>query len=269
MKTYLLKILFLNLLFVSAPVFSAANLPFLSDFETGNFSEWDGGADATLIVTNEDSSRGQYSARAQMINGQAADNYKDFYFGDHVSVNGQAANDELWLQFDSKFDSSFDFGSNERIHKLAIINFTDENARRRYQMIVNLLLPEETFFIENLAWNADRSFDKTVDAYQQNTGDPVVMTRGQWDTVKMYLKLNTPGQRNGILRVWVNNQQIIEVTNSFMREGSNYNPNKLILSNYSRDSDLIGFQRWDNFYLAIEPPADTKRPKAPVLNSAD
>lgn len=250
----------------SSLAYTADRLPFNSSFETGDFSEWSGGPDSSLIITNEDASSGAFSARAQMSNGQTTDNYKDFYFGDHLVVGGVPADDELWLKFDSKFDADFVFGQNEDIHKIAIINFEDENGRRRYQLVINILLPGETYFIENLSWNADRSFNKTVNAYSQNTGIATQLNRGQWDSIKMYFKLNVPGQHNGIIRFWLNEQLIIEVTDAYMRESTNYNPNKFILSNYVTDSDVIGYQRWDNFYLGELPPIDTVRPNPPILH---
>jgi hypothetical protein len=200
-----------------------------------------------------------------MVDGVAADNYKDFYFGDHVVVGGVAADDELWLQFDSKFDADFRFGQNEDIHKIAILNFEDENGRRRYQLVINILVSSQTYFIENLAWNADRSFDKTVNAFSQNVGSPIGLTKGQWENLRMFIKLNTPGQRNGILKFWLNDQLIMDVSDAYMREDTSYNPNKLILSNYVRDTDLVGFQRWDNFYLGEEQPPQIVRPKPPIL----
>ncbi|MCW8934261.1 MAG: hypothetical protein OQK98_06015 [Gammaproteobacteria bacterium] len=259
---YILLVLFVGT--IPLTVQSAARLPFSSSFEANNFSEWNGGADASLTVTNEDSSNGQYSARAQMSSGSTADNYKDFYFGDHASVNGAPATNGLWLELDSKFDAGFDFGT-ERIHKIAIINFEDENRRRRYQVIINVRLPEEIYFIENLAWNADRSFDKTVDAYSQNIGQTLTMNRGQWDKLKLYIQLNTPGSRNGIVKFWQNDQLIMDFTDTYLRENTNFNPNKLILSNYTRNTDIIGIQRWDNFYLGIDPPASVVRPNPPQL----
>jgi len=270
---YIINILFItSILFTANTIFAAERLPFTSSFEAGDFSEWNGGPDSTMVVTNQDASSGTNSARAQMSNGQPSDNYKDYYFGDHLVTNGGVpADDELWLQLDSKFNSDFTFGRNEGIHKIAILNFENEQGRRRYQLVINLLLPAETYFIENLAWNADRSFDKTVDAYSQNVdlANPVVLSRGQWDNLRMFIKLNTSGQRNGIIKFWVNDQLIIDISDAYMREATSYNPNKLILSNYVTATDLTGFQYWDNFYLAEEAPTAVIRPKPPIIDSVD
>jgi len=244
---------------------AADRLPFASSFETGDFSEWNGGLDASLLVTNQDASDGQYSARAEMVNGKTADNYKDYYFGDHAVVNGVPADKELWLQLDSKFDADFVFGTTQNLHKIAIINF-EINSQRRYQLIINLHLPDEKYYIENLKWNADGSFNKTVNAYSQNVDTTVTMSRGQWDTIVLYFKLNTPAQQNGIIRLWVNNKLVTESTNAYMREDTTFNPNKLILSNYTGvRTDLSGYQRWDNFYLGEQPPPNFVRPKAPTM----
>jgi hypothetical protein len=248
---------------------AADELPFSSSFETADFSEWDGGNQNTLTVTNQDASNGSYSARALHQTGSPNDNWKDHYFGDHPHIGGVPADDELWLSFDTKFDTNFSFGNTQNLQKIAIINFENQSWRRRYQLIINLSIADETYFIENLSWNEDRSFDKLVNYYVQNVGSSTVsMRRGQWDNIKLYSKLNTPGQRNGILRLWVNGVLTIEVTDAYQREDTTFNPNKLILSNYTGTwTDITGYQWWDNFYIGETAPdaATQSPPSAPRL----
>ncbi|MET0027705.1 MAG: heparin lyase I family protein [Candidatus Thiodiazotropha sp.] len=267
MARAILSVLFLVVIHVNAN--AADELPFTSSFESADFSEWDGGNDSSLAVTNEDASDGQYSARARHQLGLSNDNWKDHYFGDHPRVNGVPADDELWLSFDSKFDTNFSFGNDQNLQKIAIVNFEDTNWRRRYQLIINIAVPNESYVIENLSWNEDRSFDKTVNYYTQNIGaTSATMRRGQWDNIKLYSKLNTPGQRNGILRLWVNGVMTIEVTDAYQREETSFNPNKLILSNYTGSrTDISGYQWWDNFYIGESAPVATTQfpPSPPIL----
>jgi hypothetical protein len=240
-------------------------LPFSSGFETGSFSEWQGGLDATLTVSSNGAFSGQYAARAQMTSGQTTDNYKDFYFGDHISVGGAAVDEDgLWLRFYSKFDSGFSFGS-EHLHKLALINFTDSTGLRRYQIIVNVQPATHRYILENLSWRADRSFDRSLFGLIQNVGTPSVIRYGQWDKIKLYIRPNTPGQDNGIVRLWINDELKLAYTNVPMREGSNFNPNKLILSNHVPRTDVSGVQWWDDFYLGeVDPDAQATVPNAPT-----
>lgn len=254
----------LSLILAGTSSFAATRLPFSSGFETGNFSEWDGGLDETLVVTSDDSYSGQYSARSTMIAGQATDNYKDFYFGDHEIVGGDPVDgDGLWLRFYVKFDVGFNYGG-APLHKIALINFTDSNGRRRYQLLINVLTETGEYMVEHLRWNADGSFGASLPGIIQDIGEPATVRYGQWDKIKLFALPNTPGQSNGIVRLWINDVLKADYTNVAMREDTQFNPNKLILSNYVTHTANEGQQWWDDFYLGEEDPDATPRPLPPT-----
>ena len=247
---------------------AATRLPFRSSFETGNFSEWDGGLEATMTVTSTQASAGTRSAQSVMIAGQVTDNYKDFIFGDHARVGGTPVltSEGLWLTFDSKFDPGFRFATGANVHKVMILNFEDENSRRRYQLIINVGTSNSEYFIEHLKWNADRSFNRAMPGITQNVGTPALVRYGQWDRFKLFVKPNTSGSANGVVRMWVNDRLTTEYTNIPIRENTNYNPNKIIMANYVNTTTAVGIQRWDNFYLGVTEPTSEVRPNPPVLH---
>jgi hypothetical protein len=257
--------------FAVSTALGATGLPFSSSFETGDFSEWNGGLQASLSVTSADATDGRYAAQAVMAQGQPTDNYKDYIFGDHVRVGGDPVTPAqgLWLQFDSKFDAGFSFGSNSTFHKIAIVNFEDENSRRRFQVVLNVRARSGDYYIERLRWNADRSFNKAVGGLSQNVGAPVLARLGQWDRLVLFIKPNTPGNLDGAIRFWVNGELKGEYLNITLREETQYNPNKLILSNYAPDTTTVGVQRWDNFYLGLTDPRIATRPMPPQNVEAD
>jgi hypothetical protein len=257
------------LLGVSLAATAATGLPFLSSFEAGNFSEWNGGGDASMSVTNQQATQGTYSAQSVMTAGQATDNYKDYVFGDHMRVGGQPVTvaNGLWLEFDVKFDPGFIFPNCECVHKIAIVNLEDESARRRYQIIINVWTPNRQYYIEHLKWNEDRSFNVAMPGISQNVGTPVAVRIGEWERLKLFIKPNTVGQSNGVVRLWVNGQLKAEHTAVALRESTNYMPNKLIMSNYVTQTTTAGTQRWDNFYLGESDRAAGPVPRAPVLQS--
>ena len=249
---------------------AATGLPFRADFENGSFTEWNGGPNATMSVTTETAASGRYSTKAVMTRGVATDNYKDYVFGDHARIGGTAvASTGLWVRFDTRFDTGFQFGTGQNLHKSMIINFEDENGRRRYQIILNVLNEDRQYFVEHLKWNADRSFGGSITGLgRQHIGTPAAVRLGQWDRIKLFIKPNTPGQSNGIVRLWVNGELKMDKTAVAVREGTNYNPNKVIMSNYVMDTSTAGTQRWDNFYVGeTDPDASAVRPNPPVLES--
>lgn len=248
---------------------AAERLPFRSSFETGNFSDWNGGLEASMSITAADASDGRYSTQAVMTLGQTADNYKEFLFGDHLRVGGVPVTpaNGLWLSFDSKFDSGFTFGSNTNLHKIALINFEDENARRRYQIIINVWISTGEYFVEHLKWNADRSFNRSFPGLSQNVGTAATVRRGQWDRLKLFIRPNTPGATNGVVQLWVNGVLKVDRPNITIREDQPYNPNKLLMVNYVNDTTTVGVQKWDNFYLGESDPDQGRRPNPPVIES--
>jgi hypothetical protein len=251
------------------PAFSAARLPFSSSFETGTFSEWNGGLDASMTVVGSVASDGRYSTQAVMTPGSITDNYKEYVFGDHPRVNGDPVTvaNGVWLTLDSRFETGFHFADGATVHKIAIVNLEDASSRRRYQIIINVIPQSGDYFVDHLKWNEDRSFNRTMPYVSQNLGTPAKVRFGQWDKLKLFIKPNTLGQANGVIRFWVNGVLKAEHTNVALRENVAVNPNKMIMSNYVNTATASGTQRWDNFRLAETDPEGGVRPNPPVLNS--
>jgi hypothetical protein len=249
----------------SAACHATTGLPFTSDFETGDFSEWNGGQTASLNVTAQDSYTGSQAARAVMTPGSTTDNYLDYYFGDHAAVGGTPPTNGVWLKFAFKFETDFDFG-NASFHKIVIINYEDDTPRRRFQIILNVQQSTGHYYLEHLKWEADRSFGNCCPGLPQNVGTPDGPRVGQWDIIKIYVRSNTPGQSNGIVRMWINNSLRTEYTDVSIRQDTTLFPNKLILSNYVTTTQANGAQLWDSFYLGdTDPDSNNPIPKAPVL----
>jgi hypothetical protein len=257
--------------FTAQPALSAvARLPFSSSFETGSFSEWNGGLDASMTISSSVASEGRYSTQAVMTAGRTTDNYKEYVFGDNPRVGGEGATNGVWLTFDSRFETGFHYADGATVHKIAIINLEDRSdGRRRYQIIINVTPQTHAYFIDHLKWNADGSFNRSMPSVTQNVGTPATVRYGQWDKLKLYVKPNTLGQANGIVRFWVNGVLKADHTDVQLRESTAVLPNKLIMSNYVNTATAYGTQRWDNWRLSeTDPDAGTVvRPNPPVLNS--
>lgn len=253
----------------SQPAMSAARLPFTSSFEGGTFGEWNGGLDSTMTVTGSVASQGRYSTQSVMIPGSVTDNYKEYVFGDHPRVGGEAVSvaNGLWLTLNSRLDTGFRFADGATVHKIAIVNLEDANSRRRYQIIINIIPQSGDYFVDHLKWNEDRSFNRTMPYISQNLGTPAKVRFGQWDKLKLFIKPNTLGQANGVIRFWVNGVLKAEHTNVALRENVAVNPNKLIMSNYVNTATASGTQRWDDWHLSETDPDGGVRPNPPVLNS--
>ena len=270
-KTLWTAALTMGAVLATQPAQSAARLPFASSFETGTFSEWNGGLDSSMTVTSQVASDGRYSTQSVMTPGSVTDNYKEYVFGDHPRVGGEAVSltNGLWLTLDSRFDTGFHFADGATVHKIAIINLEDSNSRRRYQIIINVIPQTGEYFIDHLKWNEDRSFNRSMPNVSQNIGTAARVRFGQWDKLKLFIKNNTLGSADGVVRFWVNGVLKGEHTNVALRESVAVNPNKMIMSNYVNTATAAGTQRWDNFRLAESDPDGGVRPNPPVLNSVE
>ncbi|MEJ2612866.1 MAG: hypothetical protein P8179_23100 [Candidatus Thiodiazotropha sp.] len=259
-------LLFSLLLLLSRMAYSAEGLPFTTSFESGDLSDWFWGNDSHITVVNTPGAfDGQYCAKMDYSASENWDSYMDYYFGDHANISthtkGEAAN-ELWLKFSVKYAAQ---GTPSQKQKLALINYTDgRSTQRRYQVIVYNLDGE--YGVEHSYIDDWRFF-----ALRQNVGSYSRVRPGQWDTLKVYFRNNTPGASDGIVRMWVNNVLKLEYTNVNLRESTNFNPNKLIMSSWVNESRTPenGSIYHDAYYLGeTDPDSDTPLapPTPPVLH---
>jgi len=237
----------------------STRLPWASNFEGGNFSEWDGFRNTTGATIETTGCQSGRCARAPLQQGTTNDNYGDFHFGDHESVRGQKL-EEVWLSFYTKFDAGYVWPN--RSQKLAILNLTDgQTTTRQYQVYV-YVRPNGQFAVDK-----SDLIDWTFFGLYQNVGGAAVGPRaGQWDKIKLFVRLNTPNQSNGIVRMWVNDTLKVEYTDVNIREGTSYGINKLNLSSYSTEGGgSTGVQWWDSFRLQItDPDGAAVRPQPPT-----
>lgn len=166
-------------------------LPWQATFDGGTFGEFNGGfRNETGVVITDSSCQSGRCARAPLVAGTNSDNYGDLHFGDHTSIR-QAKVEEVWLRFWGKFDAGYAWPN--RSQKLAILNLTDGQTTTRHYQVYVYVRP-----------NGDYAVDRSnLDTWQfwglfQNVGSPVQVQFGQWEKIKLYVRLNSPGAANGL-----------------------------------------------------------------------
>ena len=240
----------------ASPAWAQTGLPFNSNFETGNTSEWHGFRNttgATVVTTGCQSGR---CLRTPLVAGTNSDTYGDFYFADHVTRGGTKV-EELWLRLWSKFDPGLTFPTGQ---KIAILNLTDGvSSERRYQVIVyvrgNGEYAVQTSDIAN--WDF-------FNHWQNQNGAASPARLGQWDKLKLHVRLNSPNANDGILRLWINDVLKLDYRNINIRFGTSIGMNKLILSTYAEPPSPTNGVEWhDSLTLALTDPDGTSQPTAP------
>ncbi|HHJ13730.1 MAG TPA: hypothetical protein ENJ79_05040 [Gammaproteobacteria bacterium] len=241
---------------------AATGLPWSSSFETGDTSEWNGFSRGNIQIIDGGASEGRYAARVDLVANTLNDNYLEHYFGDHRRTNLDKV-EEVWLKFSSKFDPGYRWPSRQS-HKIALLNLTDGvSSQRRYQVYV-YVNPQGQYAIDH----SDIG-DWQFYGLSQNIGTPASVRFGQWDTLKLYVRLNTPGQADGIVRLWINDELKLDYTNLDLRETTDYGMNKLILSSYTSAQDGGSGRQWYDDWTLSETDPDagtTAPPRPPVLN---
>lgn len=221
----------------------ATGLPFLENFEDQTWSKWAYSPAGNIqILGDPGCAEGSYCVRGVLTSGTHSDNYADFLFGDHVSVGrpDKVKVEDVWVKLRVKFSSGYVWPGSSQ--KIAIFNLTDGvSLGRRYQVYI---------YVNALGrYVVDHSY---IDTWQffglpQNIpagSAPVTARFDTWDELKLHARLNTPGQSNGVVELWINGVKKIEYTNVNIRQGTAYGINKFILSTYATPSSGSNGQQW-------------------------
>jgi hypothetical protein len=225
----------------------ATRLPWTAGFDGGDFEEWDGFRNTTGVEVRASGCQTGMCARAPLQQGITNDNYGDFHFGDHLSVRGDKI-EEVWLRFYSRFDAGIQWPN--RSQKLAILNLTDgQSATKHYQVYV-YVRPNGDYATDHSYFSAWQFF-----GLFQNVGAPVQPRLDQWDKIKLHVRLNRPGESDGVVRLWINDELKVDRHDVDIRQNTSYGINKLNLSSYSTQAGVsAGNQWWDSFVLSQTDP---------------
>jgi polysaccharide lyase-like protein len=240
-----------------------SGLPVAMDFETGNFSQFNGAQFSQVPNIVSDSRVGSdFSTRANLVQGTNSDFYVNHNIGDMPGINLQKI-EELYMAVDTKFSSDYEWPQNTQ--KIAILNLSDGiSTARRYQTIL-AVWSDGTYGVE-LSDIGDWRFT----ALRQNTNGPAEgPANAAWDRLKVYVRLNTPGVSDGAVRMWVNGDLKLDHQNLDIRETTDYGIGRFILSSYATQSSPVdGFQWADNVVLSEVDP-DGMRPAPPTAFTVD
>lgn len=235
-------------------------LPFISSFETDDFSEWnasESSATSNISLITSGCVDGTYCTSITLVNGTLNDNYINNNFGDFVNT-GLDKVESVWLTFYSKLSVDY-IPVTAQSHKLAIINAYDEvSTARRYQVYV-YVGPDGNYWVDHSDID-----DWLFYGLEQNVGSPVSPTLGSWDKIKLYAQMNTPGSADGIVRMWINDTLKLEYTNVDLRESTTDGWGRLILSSYTSNSTGSGTQYSDNWLLSETDPDAGQSLSSPV-----
>lgn len=109
-----------------------------------------------------------------------------------------------------KFSSNYSMHTNGEKFYYPTIKFPTEAQTGPVMQLK--LIGTDTHDSPYIGFYGDAQIGESNSIYTQPSANPVRIVKGVYNTVEMFTQLNTPGNADGIWRVWVDNQLAVEVT---------------------------------------------------------
>ncbi|WP_158837602.1 polysaccharide lyase [Polaribacter sp. L3A8] len=141
--------------------------------------------------------------------------------GIHTKVyfNDGKEHDELYFSYKIYFPSDFEFRAGGKLPGLSY-QTREKNMSLRLMWRNNGLIetyvhyntkPTRPGYKASINWSL---LDPIIEPNNAPQEDQVKFTKGTWQHVEMYYKLNTPGKKDGIMKGWLNGKLALNITNA-------------------------------------------------------
>ncbi len=258
----------------SAPTPGAGDtIVFQDDFEGGNLGKWDEAPSRYAIETDPGFvNSGSHSLRGKVgpnISGQLNEWYMPgsdeqyvkmkilFPAGFQLSTRGIHFLQFLGNRIDNKWSASGKSGIRPNGYDFFVTNLDPE-----YPGLTGGGLNPWMFYSEWPDMSCPDNYNRTTNqncwgnvTYQASPKVPIVA--GVWQEVVWHLKLNTPGQRNGLQEVWIDGKKNLVQTNMRWRDTYNIKINQISLNLYMPDAPTTEYVYVDDV-VVWNPGADSE-----------
>ncbi|MEO1480770.1 MAG: hypothetical protein AAFU77_01605 [Myxococcota bacterium] len=203
-----------------------------------------------MTVSRDDAFSGERSLRQRYELGQVDAGWISRWFADANGGEHGRAHDEIYVRWYHKFEDGFQ-GVPPKMARLRSLGpgfekrFTvhywiDSNSDNR-EIVADVQVPFSTQASRNGWWPIQRS--------DFHYADPANV--GRWVCHEMYVKNNTPGMTDGVVRFWADGQLLIERTEADLRGATQFNFNEAVLDGYWNGGAPAAQSRYfDDFVLS-------------------
>ncbi|UCF68300.1 MAG: hypothetical protein JSV80_03095 [Acidobacteriota bacterium] len=204
------------------------------NFEDGNFNDWDDVDDDNgdlRVALGEPSRLGDFGAVQDHHLGDSS-GWASKWFGDHPLMPGGpgAMENDVYVNAFIRLDPDTTIASNGSQWLLVLGAFEDWSSTYPSPMSWSpyylTLSANENFEVQTTLANrtSGTSEDMTL---EQNDGLPVSLVPGMWHELQLHVSLNSPGQADGIIEVWIDNVRKaryddVDVRGLYTRYGLNF-----------------------------------------------
>lgn len=142
-----------------------------------------------------------------------------FLFRSSFSKWGIPAQDSLYIRYYVKFEPGFDFVKGGKLPGLGggDGNTGGHKPNGKDGWSARIMWRGDGKIVQYV-YHPDQEGDYGEDFEWNWGGCPRFFKPGQWQCVETYVKLNTPGQKDGIIRSWLDGDKALEVTNLRFRD---------------------------------------------------
>jgi hypothetical protein len=232
----------LSIYFISAAQNSiAASRVFHDDFESGNTSKWQfpGSYDRAIVVsTAYDGGRPRGGSRMLEGNWNGTIDYTDPRKNSYATLLDWNYTNEFLIRFWIRLDRDVDRKNGTKLLRLGTIGVNMFYIGATLHEVPGLMVP----YFESVAGSSG--------PITYNGG---VIGDNNWHKVEIYVKHNTPGQTDGILRMWTDGVRVLNGVNiRSVSDGGNWKPMNL-MSNWSNnpgwEHDANNHAYWDDIEI--------------------
>ncbi|MDD4902305.1 MAG: hypothetical protein PHE24_04150 [Patescibacteria group bacterium] len=260
-------VLFLALLMSSAvifgrPVCAAASYIWSDNFDDGKTlaEKYQDVSTNGFSVSSDDALSGQYSLK-QIYSVKQVD------AGWAARVNNDGFPDHVFMSWSHKFEQGFQgfppkmariryrprSGSNAWQTRFAVHTWIETDG----EVVLDVVAPDSTQ-ANDVGWLPIAFSGFTF-------ADPANI--GRWVNFEMEVKLNTPGAKDGLYRLWIDGKLVVERTGVDLRGSTNYKWNEAMLDTYwNGGSPKVQSRYYDDFIISTERVGSSGAVSAPKEN---
>ncbi|MDD5527610.1 MAG: hypothetical protein PHO56_01370 [Patescibacteria group bacterium] len=265
----ILAFLILGTIIFGRPADAAASYLWSDNFDDGKTlsEKYQDVSTNGMSVSSADALSGKYSLRQTYSQGQVDAGWV-------VRVDNSGFPDHVFMSWAHKFESGFQ-------------GFPPKMARIRYRPRSGPNAWQTRFAVHTwIETNGEVALDVVApDSSQANSTGWLAIARsgfsfadpaniGRWVNFEMEVKLNTPGKKDGLYRLWIDNKLVIERIGVDLRGNTDYKWNEAMLDTYwNGGSPKVQSRYYDNFIIsterigsAVSTPA---KPEAEIIPAAD
>ena len=239
-------------------------LLFCDGFESGAWEGFSDGGDP-LAVTSNEVGYGTYALTATIPDGGVDGGYLSAFFADHPLEEGGpgAKVDDLWFSMRVRFASGFDHNDNTKIATVGAFEDWDAGYPGPWSF--------SPFYMSVVVDTGRHVYSQihrktTGDAWETHAkGQGPQLQPDTWHDLVYHLKLNTRGQSDGVIELWIDGVKAHTVTNANFRDSYDAKGwNTLTLSSYHTGAvQSSSTQYWDEVVIT-EAPIGQAQPVQPL-----